>query len=83
MMQDKPRKKKATKNMVPVGTQLPFISKLTLEAIAEGQDKSVYEYLQDLILKDIAAHEKEMEKLKKRKAPPAVVEEDNGEDLLS
>jgi len=81
------RAKKPTKNLVPIGTHVPMAVKYTLIALAESQNKSVYEVLQELVLKATDEYGEELDALRE-KQPPKLPEEledakDNGEDLLS
>lgn len=74
--------KKPSKHLVPVGTHVPMTTKLTLQAIAESENKSVYEIVQELVQGRVDQYNKELEKLKGKKVTPAKVDDD-GEDLLS
>lgn len=81
-----PRNKKPSKNLVTVGTHIPMAAKLSLQSLAESQNKTVYEYLQDLIMEEIKDFDEEVDALKQ---PPTgislegVVEDDDGSDLLA
>lgn len=84
-------KKKTSKHLVPIGTHVPMGVKLTIIALAESQDMSVYELLQEKITELADDYDKELEALReKNPPPPPALEdrgndgiEDNGEDLLS
>ena len=45
---------KKTQNLVPIGTYVPEATKLTIQALSESQNKTVYELLQDKV-KEMAA----------------------------
>lgn len=75
------RRKKPSKNLVPVGTYVPMTAKLALQAIAESQNMSVYEYIQDLLLGEVQAYEEELEELKIIPSPPKQGD-DAGSELL-
>lgn len=70
--------KKLSKHLVPVGTHVPMATKLALQAIAESQNKSVYEFLQGKIEEMVAEYDEELNDLKTKTAPI----EDDG-DLLA
>lgn len=79
------RKKKASKNLVPVGTHVPMTVKLTLQAMAESQNQSMYEFLQETLLGMAADYDEELDKLKSKKGDTTTKNSgsDDGEDLLS
>lgn len=78
---EKPAKKaKATKNLVPIGTHVPMETKMTIIALAESQNKSVYELLQEKITEIADEYGAELDALRKR--APDAGSDDNGEDLL-
>lgn len=74
-----PRKKKSSQHLVPVGTHVPTTTKLALQAIAESQNKSVYEFLQGLIQDEVDEYEQQIDSLKGKSKKPI---EDSGADLL-
>lgn len=82
------KKPKATKNLVHVGTHVPMTTKMTLQAMAESQDKSLYELLQEVAIDMAAKYEGEIEELRKRQpkkaveAPAEVPAPDSGDELL-
>ncbi len=83
-------KKKTSKHLVPIGTHVPTEVKMTIIALAESQDMSVYELLQEKITEMAEAYDKELNSLREKTPPPAPLEDrgndgiiDNGEDLLA
>lgn len=58
-----------SRNLVPVGTHVPLTTKITLQALAESQNKTVYEILQEVIMELTEQYDKELDALKKEKAP--------------
>ena len=81
----KVRKKKSSKNLVPVGTHVPMTTKLAIQAMAESQNKSVYEFLQETLTEMVEEFEAELEALKGKEdsTPGSEAESNNGEDLLA
>lgn len=77
------RAKKPSKYLVAVGTYIPTTTKLGLQALAESQNKSIYEYLQELIESTVAEFENSIEGFKHRDTPPPSPDEDDGADLLA
>jgi hypothetical protein len=83
------KKPKATKNLVHVGTHVPMTTKMTLQAMAESQDKSLYELLQEVAIDMAEKYEAEVEELRKRQPKKAVeapaevpAPTDSGDELL-
>jgi hypothetical protein len=59
------RRKKPTQNMVSVGTHVPYTIKMTLEEMAAGQKKTMYEFLQDILIPMA-------EEFEKNQLPPSI-----------
>lgn len=75
----KTTRKKQTRNLVPIGTHVPMDTKLTIEALAQSQNKSVYELLQETIVGLAAGYNAQLEALKAA-SPKAATS--NGDDEL-
>lgn len=73
------KKLNKSKHLVPVGTHIPSADKITLQAIAESENKSVYIVLQELIKAKIDSFE---ESIESDKGPSDIASEDDS-DLLS
>lgn len=74
--------KKTSKNLVAIGTHVPLTTKMTIQAIAESQNKSVYEVLQEAILKLEQEYNQELEKLNKKEEKKSAVKKTDDSDLL-
>ena len=75
---------KQSKHLVPVGTHIPTATKLGLQAIAESENKSIYEVLQDMIQEKVDKFEFDINALKKGESKNEELESsDDGSDLLA
>ncbi len=75
------RKRKKTSHLVPIGTQIPMEMKLSIQAIAESQNKSVYEFLQDVLKVEVENYEELLVELKQKQDQVETQVEDES-DLL-
>ena len=74
-----PRKKRQKRNLVPIGTHVDLTTKMTIEALAQSQGKSVYELLQGVVTEMADEYDAELRELQ---AKPVKESDTNGEDLL-
>lgn len=82
----KPIRKKPSKHLVTIGAHVPAHTKMTLQAMADAQNITMYKLLQDLLEEKAAEFEEEINALKRGESTGEELEDtlvDDGEDLLS
>lgn len=58
------RKKKASKHLVTIGAHVPMSTKISLQALAESKNISLYKLLQEILEKESEDFENAIESLK-------------------
>lgn len=79
---------KKSKDLVPVGTHVPLTTKMTLQAMAESQDTTVYALIQEWIEERVAEYGAEIDALKEKPTAAEIETPErptcsDDEDLLS
>lgn len=74
---------KKSKDLVPVGTHVPLVTKMTLQAMAESQNTTVYALIQEWIEREVSEYSAQIDELKEVKPVTESLEGESDDDLLS